>query len=851
MTTFPFYVPSGTTVYPETSGVQGLGTSEHPFGTAYLNSLVISGVTFNVSGVAFTGGALTSDITPTISGTLRVGTAALPFAEVNVKTLSGTTLVYDTATGTTTQTNTLRTNTINAAPASSSINIDATPGGGNLGISGTIVNVIGTGPIQVSGASFLSLYNTNIVLDSGKLVSAVPVYGPTFSGTVFSGDNFLGTSVLVSGSNSASVIGGPNGVTLRSSNGTLTSATSIGPANIEFDMPGGDYININSGETIFNMPLTRPLSDNVSDLGSSGIRWRNLKAVGVAATVISGNTINLSGNSVIVSGTNLGAAVGTIFSGKLGNDLRFNTVSGAGTVGVTLGGNVVIVSGSTSAAAALTIPASTTNNGLATWSGTTGAGLLSTTVTATGGTLSATTVSATTVSGATINATTSVSGAAIISAGSISGNSLTAPTISGATFIGMTLISGNTVVTSPLISGATIRASSVVVSPLISGTTAGGFRTMAIGNGIDAPVGDPLHLDQGTNQSVSMKFTAGSNTANGTRLGIDGQGNATLQVRDNNSLTLSTNDQARLIIANTGAITGTISLGIPIVSGNTVQVSGNNVIVSGTNLGAAVGTVFSGKLGNDLRFNTISGAGATSVSLAGNVIVVSGSVAAAVGIGAPASTTSSGIAIWSGTAGAGLLNSNVTIVNAGNTLLAPTLSGTTISGGAYTVGTSLSLVSGATFTPVISGSNVGGVTLGSIALPLSGVHAKAFIGDIAMLNFVIDGGGSVISSGSAGFIEIPYAASPISFDFLGNVSGNLSCDVRRTTYASWSGTGFATTASIVNTQKPNIASGTKAQNTNVNLWSGIAAGDILEFFVDQAPASITRASLAIKLRKIS
>jgi hypothetical protein len=160
---------------------------------------------------------------------------------------------------------------------------------------------------------------------------------------------------------------------------------------------------------------------------------------------------------------------------------------------------------------------------------------------------------------------------------------------------------------------------------------------------------------------------------------------------------------------------------------------------------------------------------------------------------------------------------------------------------------------GIDFLPVVSGSS----DLGSIATPFANIHAdvvsgNSFIGETKVLNFILDGGGSVISSGSAGFAELPYDATPLSWRLKSNVTGTLTVDVRRTTSVEWSGTDILTSAdSIAGTEIPDITSGFKNEDTALTSWSGLSAGDILDFYVPSPPGTITRATLSITLRKDS
>ena len=129
----------------------------------------------------------------------------------------------------------------------------------------------------------------------------------------------------------------------------------------------------------------------------------------------------------------------------------------------------------------------------------------------------------------------------------------------------------------------------------------------------------------------------------------------------------------------------------------------------------------------------------------------------------------------------------------------------------------------------------------------------AFIGDVFEVNYVINGNGSVIESGSAGSLKIPYACAPISWEMINQESGTLSVDVRRFTGAGYSGPPLQP-ASIVGTEKPTIDGGDGGfRNTDADLttWSGISANDWLDFHVDETPIGTTRATIGIKMRKLS
>ena len=96
------------------------------------------------------------------------------------------------------------------------------------------------------------------------------------------------------------------------------------------------------------------------------------------------------------------------------------------------------------------------------------------------------------------------------------------------------------------------------------------------------------------------------------------------------------------------------------------------------------------------------------------------------------------------------------------------------------------------------------------------------------ISFIIDGGGSVPSTGSKGYLEIPFACTITGWTILGNASGSAVVDVKRSTYS-----GFPTTSSIAGTEKPTLSSAQKNQDLSLTTWTtSISAGDILEFVLD-------------------
>ena len=119
----------------------------------------------------------------------------------------------------------------------------------------------------------------------------------------------------------------------------------------------------------------------------------------------------------------------------------------------------------------------------------------------------------------------------------------------------------------------------------------------------------------------------------------------------------------------------------------------------------------------------------------------------------------------------------------------------------------------------------------------------------ATINFVIDGGGSAITTGVKGYVEIPCAGKLTAWTLAADQSGAIKIDIWKDTYANYPPIDGD---SITNGHEPEIvASGVKAQDLDIADWSGedsLAAGDILVFNVDSVTA-ITFCTLSLKFIK--
>ena len=152
---------------------------------------------------------------------------------------------------------------------------------------------------------------------------------------------------------------------------------------------------------------------------------------------------------------------------------------------------------------------------------------------------------------------------------------------------------------------------------------------------------------------------------------------------------------------------------------------------------------------------------------------------------------------------------------------------------------------------IASGAAIAGSKLSSLASITSAAgiipYANIAVGStssMAAIEFVIDGGGSVITAGSKGFLEVPFACTITAFTAVANTTGSITVDIKKCTYAA-----FPTTASIIS-GGTTITAGVSTQNTILTNWAtGTSAGSILEFYASGC-TNFTRVTASLKVVKL-
>ena len=129
---------------------------------------------------------------------------------------------------------------------------------------------------------------------------------------------------------------------------------------------------------------------------------------------------------------------------------------------------------------------------------------------------------------------------------------------------------------------------------------------------------------------------------------------------------------------------------------------------------------------------------------------------------------------------------------------------------------------------------------------LTGIGKSDHHSNVITITFIIDGGGSAITVGQKGHLEVPFACTINQVTMLADVSGSIVVDIWKTTYALFPP---ADADSITASAPPTISAAQKSQDSILTGWTtAIAAGDILAFNVDSA-ATVTRVTLSITAEK--
>lgn len=137
--------------------------------------------------------------------------------------------------------------------------------------------------------------------------------------------------------------------------------------------------------------------------------------------------------------------------------------------------------------------------------------------------------------------------------------------------------------------------------------------------------------------------------------------------------------------------------------------------------------------------------------------------------------------------------------------------------------------------------NADKLTSGTVAMARLAAAAKTLT-----ITFIIDGGGSAITTGEKGHLRIPFACTISRVTMMADQSGSIVVDIWKDTYANFPPTDAD---SITASAPPTISTAQKSEDSTLTGWTKtINADDILAFNVDSC-TTITRVTISLKVAK--
>lgn len=144
------------------------------------------------------------------------------------------------------------------------------------------------------------------------------------------------------------------------------------------------------------------------------------------------------------------------------------------------------------------------------------------------------------------------------------------------------------------------------------------------------------------------------------------------------------------------------------------------------------------------------------------------------------------------------------------------------------------------------------VHLGSVVLsgmPGTGIDYLKWLAeqrDTIAIVFIIDGGGAAITTGSKGYLKIPFRCIITGWTIYADQFGDIVVDVKACNHGD-----FPTTTSIAGTEKPTLSNVDLGLNYNLTSWTTkiYVLRNILEFYVDSV-STVERVTITLKAKRI-
>lgn len=218
-----------------------------------------------------------------------------------------------------------------------------------------------------------------------------------------------------------------------------------------------------------------------------------------------------------------------------------------------------------------------------------------------------------------------------------------------------------------------------------------------------------------------------------------------------------------------------------------------------------------------------------------------------------------GTSYFTDNVGIGTTNPQVTLDVVGDTRFVGVVTATTFVGPltgnsssatySTTAGLSTNLVGGNSGSiPYQSGTNLttflSNGSSGQVLKSNGGSSAPSWVSITRTIGVSIDGGGTAITTGTKGYVEIPYAGTITEWKIIADVSGSAVFDVWKANAA------IPTNAnSITAAAKPTLTSSQRATSTTLTGWTtNVSDNDVFGFEVESA-STITKATLIVVIQQ--
>jgi hypothetical protein len=114
-----------------------------------------------------------------------------------------------------------------------------------------------------------------------------------------------------------------------------------------------------------------------------------------------------------------------------------------------------------------------------------------------------------------------------------------------------------------------------------------------------------------------------------------------------------------------------------------------------------------------------------------------------------------------------------------------------------------------------------------------------------VLSVFIDSTPDDISTGKKAYRLIPYDCEALQWYVVSGQTGSIQFDVKKSSFAN-----YPSTTTIVGSDYPSLSGQFKASNTGITAWSGMSAGDMVDFAIN-SNTGIQSVGLFIKIRRLT